>query len=147
MGPQGPWHPGASTPPVAQSQHISLLCSSISVPGHDLQTQSRQYGSEPARDIVQSHAFAGTVDATFYLSTNHTERDSMLEWLHLAVNPHSHKANYYDSYADQSMFIYQLSSVGATRTLDFDERSSDILRGGTGEGYMKEAYGLSLIHI
>ena len=141
VGDQGPWHPGSGTASTAPSQHISLLCNSISLPGHDLQTQSRQYGSEPARDMVQSHAFAGTVDATFYLSTTHTERDLILDWLHLAVNPYSHKANYYDSYANQSMFIYQLSSVPATRTLTFDERSSDILRGGTGEGYMKEAYG------
>ena len=115
---------------------VNIFCNSISLPGHDLQTQSRQHGSEPARDIVQSHAFEGTVDATFYLSTTHTERDNMLEWLHMAVNPHTHKANYYDNYANQSMFIYQLSSVPATRTLTFDERSSDILRAGRSEGYL-----------
>ncbi len=130
VGDQGPWHPGSGTASTAPSQHISLLCNSVSLPGHDLQTQSRQHGSEPARDIVQSHAFAGTVDATFYLSTNHTERDLILDWLHLAVNPHTHKANYYDNYANQSMFIYQLSSVGVTRTIEFDERSSNILQGG-----------------
>ena len=58
---------------------VNMFCNSVSVPGHDLQTQSRQHGSEPARDIVQSHAFAGTVDATFYLSTKHTERNLMLD--------------------------------------------------------------------
>ena len=130
VGDQGPWHPGSGTASTSPSQHISLLCNSISLPGHDLQTQSRQYGSEPARDVVQSHAFAGTVDATFYLSTKHTERDNILEWLHMAVNPHTHKANYYDNYANQSMFIYQLSSAPATRTVTFDERSSNILQGG-----------------
>ena len=141
VGDQGPWHPGSGTASTSPSQHISLLCNSISLPGHDLQTQSRQYGSEPARDVVQSHAFAGTVDATFYLSTKHTERDNILEWLHMAVNPHTHKANYYDNYANQSMFIYQLSSVPATRTLTFDERSSDILRaGGQNEGYLRGSH-------
>ena len=114
---------------------VNIFCNSISLPGHDLQTQSRQHGSEPARDIVQSHAFAGTVDATFYLSTKHTERNLFLDWLHLAVNPGTHKANYYDNYIGK-LEIYQLSSVPATRTLTFDERSSDLLRGGRSEGYL-----------
>ena len=119
---------------------VNIFCNSISLPGHDLQTQSRQHGSEPARDIVQSHAFAGTVDATFYLSTKHTERNLFLDWLHLAVNPGTHKANYYDNYIGK-LEIYQLSSVPATRTLTFDERSSDILRaGGQNEGYLRGSH-------
>jgi hypothetical protein len=131
-----PRHGGTSTlmwP--SNMKTVNLFCNGVSVPGHDLQTQSRQHGSEPARDIVQSHAYEGTVDATFYLSTNHMERDLMLDWLHQAVNPHTHKANYYDNYIGK-MEIYQLSSVGATRTLTFDERSSDILRAGRSEGQL-----------
>ena len=38
------------------NQQINLNCDSVTMPSHDLQTQSVQYGSEPARDIVTSHA-------------------------------------------------------------------------------------------
>ena len=122
-------------------RQLNLHCDSVSMPGHDLQTQSRQYGSEPARDIVTSHAFEGMLTASFYLDTALHERRIYEVWQSLAVSKVTHKANYYDDYADASMEIYQLSSAEPTLKIAFDERSSDILRGGTGEGYMKEAYG------
>ena len=47
-------------------QQINLNCDSVTMPSHDLQTQSVQYGSEPASDVVTGHAFAGTISASFY---------------------------------------------------------------------------------
>ena len=79
------------------------------MPGHDLQTQAQQHGSAPVRDMVTSHAFAGNISASFYLSDDLKERHFFEQWQRLAVNVESHKANYYDDYIG-SMEIFQLSN-------------------------------------
>ena len=102
-------------PPVLHSvqtqygQQITLHCNSVSMPGHDLQSQKVQYGSEPAYDMVTSHAYADTINASFYLSEDLKERHFFEQWQRLAVNIESHKANFYDDYIG-SMEIYQLSN-------------------------------------
>jgi len=88
---------------------VNLFCKSIEMPGHDLQTQSQQHGSAPARDMVTGHAFAGTINASFYLSDDLKERHFFEQWQRCAVNAESHKANYYDDYIG-SMEIKQLSN-------------------------------------
>ena len=55
-------------------EQINLHCDSVSMPGHDLQSQSVQHGSAPARDMVQSHDYAGNISASFYLDSNLRER-------------------------------------------------------------------------
>ena len=122
------------------SQRLSLNCELVNWPGHDLQVQSRKHGNEPEYKLVQSHGFEGTITASFYMSVNHRERLLMEFWQELAVNRFTHKANYYNEYCG-SMELYQLGSAKATETITFDERSSDILRGGRKEGYEAEAYG------
>ena len=89
---------------------INLNCDSVTMPSHDLQTQSVQYGSEPARDIVTSHAFAGTINASFYADKYLRERQILEMWQKMAVNMVNHKANYYDEYIGK-MHIYQLGSL------------------------------------
>ena len=91
------------------ARQLTLHCNTLGWPGHDLQTQSRKLASEPGIEMVQSHAFAGTVSATFYLDTEHSERFLFEQWQELAVNRYTHKANYYNDYIGQ-MEIYQLSS-------------------------------------
>ena len=88
---------------------IELFCSSVEMPGHDLQTQQIQHGSAPVRDMVTSHGFEGTINATFYLSEDLKERHFFEQWQRLAVNVESHKANFYDDYIGE-MEIYQLSN-------------------------------------
>jgi len=122
------------------SRRLSLNCELVNWPGHDLQVQSRKHGNEPEYKLVQSHGFEGTITASFYMSVNHRERLLMEFWQELAVNRFTHKANYYNEYCG-SMELYQLGSAKATETITFDERSSDILRGGRKEGYEAEAYG------
>ena len=39
---------------------VNINCDTISMPGKDMQTQEVQYGSEPTRSMVQTHAYAGT---------------------------------------------------------------------------------------
>ena len=89
---------------------INLNCDSVTMPSHDLQTQSVQYGSEPARDMVTSHAFAGTINASFYADKYLRERQILEMWQKMAVNMVNNKANYYDEYIGK-MHIYQLGSL------------------------------------
>lgn len=91
------------------NKQLVLQCSSVSMPAHDLQTQNRAYGSEPGREMVQTHGYAGTIDCSFYLSTDLREKHYFELWQSLAVDNFTHKANYYDDYIG-SMEIYQLSS-------------------------------------
>ena len=93
------------------ARQLTLHCNTLGWPGHDLQTQSRKLASEPGIEMVQSHAFAGTVSATFYLDTEHSERFLFEQWQELAVNRYTHKANYYNDYIGQ-MEMYQLGADG-----------------------------------
>ena len=67
-------------------QQLSLHCNSISMPGHDLQAQDMQHGSAPGRQIVQSHDYAGTIAASFYLDSHLRERHYFEKWQKMAVS-------------------------------------------------------------
>ena len=96
-------------------RQVNIHCDTVTMPGVDLQTQDIQYGSEPTRNMVTSHGFAGNIVATFYADKYLRERQFFELWQKLAVNTISHKANYYDNYVGK-MHIYQLGSnfVGAS---------------------------------
>tara|TARA_B110000977_G_scaffold172393_1_gene224746 strand:- start:415 stop:1035 length:621 start_codon:yes stop_codon:yes gene_type:complete len=94
---------------------LTLHCDSVSMPGHDLQTQSIQYGSEPAVDMVTGHGYEGLIQASFYLDTRLNEKRIFEIWQEQACSTSTHKANYYDDYIG-SMEIHQLSSTGALTT-------------------------------
>ena len=89
------------------AQQLTLHCNSISMPGHDLQAQDMQHGSAPGRQIVQSHDYAGTIAASFYLDSHLRERHYFEQWQKMAVSTTTHKANYYNDYIG-SMEIFQL---------------------------------------
>ena len=91
-------------------QQVNLHCDSISMPGHDLQAQEVQHGSSPARSMVQAHAFAGNINATFYADKYLRERHFFEAWQKMAVDMVTHKANYYDDYVGK-MQIFQLGSL------------------------------------
>ena len=97
-------------------RQLNIMCDSVVMPGVDLQTQEIQYGSEPTRNMVTSHGFAGNIVATFYADKYLRERQFFEFWQKLAVNTISHKANYYDNYVGK-MHIYQL---GADSEVDRD---------------------------
>ena len=90
-------------------RQVNIHCDSIEMPGHDLQTQSVQYGSAPAVDMVQAHAFAGQITASFYADKYLRERTFFEQWQKMAVNMVTHKAKYYNDYIGK-MHIYQLGS-------------------------------------
>jgi len=110
----GPSNPNANTMQDLSKQigrQVNLHCSSVSLPGHDLQAQDQQHGSAPGRQIVQSHDYNGTISATFYLDIHLKERHFFEAWQKMAVNNNTHKANYYDDYIG-SMEIFQLDGNG-----------------------------------
>ena len=90
-------------------RQINIHCETVSMPGRDLQSQAVQYGTDIARDMVQSHAFAGNIEASFYADKYLRERHFMEAWQNLCVDPVSHTAGYYDDYVGK-MHIYQLGS-------------------------------------
>ena len=97
-------------------RQVNIMCDTVTMPGVDLQTQEIQYGSEPARNHVTSHGFAGNIVATFYADKYLRERQFFEMWQKHVVNTVSHKANYYDDYVGK-MHIYQL---GADSEVDRD---------------------------
>ena len=107
------------------ARQLTLHCNTIGWPGHDLQTQTLKLASEPGIEMVQSHAFAGTVSATFYLDTEHSERFLFEQWQELAVNRYTHKANYYNDYIGQ-MEIYQLSSEEGAEIRTYGTKVHDV---------------------
>ena len=90
-------------------RQINIHCDSVSMPGKDLQTQDVQYGSEPTRSMVQTHAYAGNIEASFYADKYLRERQFFEAWQKMCVGEYTHKAKYYDDYVGK-MHIYQLGS-------------------------------------
>jgi len=88
---------------------VNINCDTISMPGKDLQTQEVQYGSEPTRSMVQTHAYAGLIEASFYADKYMRERQFFEAWQKMCVGEHTHKAKYYDDYIGK-MHIYQLGA-------------------------------------
>jgi hypothetical protein len=138
-------------PPVLHSvqtqygQQITLHCNSVSMPGHDLQSQKVQYGSEPAVDMVTSHAYADTINASFYLDTRLNERRVFELWQEAACDTATHKANYYDDYVG-AMEIHQLSSTGALSLGPFEFAAEGIDRL-TGDSTAKTTYAIRAIEV
>ena len=95
---------------------INLHCDSITMPGHDLQSQTiDHYG--PSREIVTGHGFTGTINATFYADKFLRERHFFELWQKMAVNMINHKVGYYNDYIGK-IHIYQLGSIAAVGDRD-----------------------------
>ena len=90
-------------------RQVNINCDSIVMPTKQMSTQAVQYGSEPTRDMVQTHEFPGTITASFYADKYLRERQFFEAWQKMCVGEHTHKANYYDSYIGK-MHIYQLGA-------------------------------------
>ena len=101
-------HPGGP-----ERANVNLHCNAISMPGHDLKQITQQFGSEPAREMVTHHSFAGNIAATFYIDAGHETKSWFDKWQEMTVNPITHKAQYYDQYIGE-MNIYQLSGNNRT---------------------------------
>ena len=101
-----PGHPGGST-----NNTINLHCSTITMPGHNLEQQTQKLGSEPAIEIVQGHEYAGNITATFYLDANLETKSWFDKWQEMTFDRDTHKVKYYETYIGE-MNIYQLGNDG-----------------------------------
>ena len=106
-------NPGGETMIDLASQmgtQLNIHCDSVSMPGKDLVTQKKQFGNEPEVDMVVGHAYAGTINASFYADKYLRERQFIELWQKMAISNTSNEANYYDDYTGK-MQIYQLGSL------------------------------------
>jgi len=99
-------HPGGST-----NNTINLHCSTITMPGHNLEQQTQRFASAPAIEIVQGHRYAGNITASFYLDASLDTKSWFQAWQELSFDPESHKAQYYNNYIGK-LNIYQLGANG-----------------------------------
>ena len=109
--------PGRAFPDALKGpqRNIQLQCNTVAMPGVDLQTQSVQYGSAPAKDMVTYHEYEGTITTSFYLDASLDTKRFFEIWQDTAINPITHKARYYDDYVGV-MKIFQLGGEGGWRT-------------------------------
>jgi hypothetical protein len=105
------------------TRQISLLCDTVAMPGHDLQTHSAKYGTGLATMMVDGHGFEGTIATTFYMDENLETKSYFELWQHMAVNKDTNKVSYYKdengnpNYAG-TMEIYQLGGGGRTHGME-----------------------------
>ena len=90
-------------------QQINIHCDSVTMPGHDLNTETVTDSLLP-REVVTGHGYQGTFDATFYADKYLRERTYLELWQKLAANTLNHKVGYYKDYVGK-MHIYQLGSL------------------------------------
>jgi len=107
------------------TRDLNLMCDTITMPGHDIQTQTRQFGSEPASHLSTSHGFEGTIESTFYMSENMREKSYFNLWQEMAVHQDTHKARYYKNEDGQynyagKMKIFQLGGKGRTAGIEVE---------------------------
>ena len=89
-------------------QQINIMCDSISMPAHDLQSEEHiTYG--PPSQIVTGHGFTGTIGASFYADKFLRERHFFEMWQKMAVNMRTHRVGYLKDYAGKIQ-IFQLGS-------------------------------------
>ena len=89
-------------------QQVNVHCESISMPAHDLQSETIDHFGPP-RQMVTGHGFTGTIGATFYGDKFLRERHFFELWQKAAVDMVNHKAGYYDDYVG-TLQIFQLGS-------------------------------------
>jgi len=107
------------TPPfdndIAKNRNVSLLCDSIVMPGHTLDSASVKYGTAVATEMVTGHGYAGTIDGTFYLDAELDVKSFFDLWQESAVDTKTNAVTYYRNAEGKfnyvgSMEIYQLDA-------------------------------------
>ena len=97
------------------AREMSLLCDTIVMPGHDLQTHSAKYGTGIATEMVTGHGYEGTIEATFYCDVDMGIKTYFEKWQEQAISTTRNTVRYYKdnsgnyNYAG-TMKIYQLGS-------------------------------------
>ena len=114
------------TPPAgvgtkSMQETTNLFCSSITMPGHDLQTSTVKHGTEINREHVVGHGYEGTIEATFYLDQELDLKSYLDSWQEAAISTTRNTVSYYKNNSGQhnyvgSMQIFQLGSKSTGQT-------------------------------
>jgi hypothetical protein len=113
--------PAGANLPREQTETLGLFCSSITMPGHDLQTSTIKHGTEINREMVVGHGYEGTIEATFYLDQELDLKTYLDNWQEAAVSTTRNTVSYYKNDSGQhnyvgSMQIFQLGSKSTGQT-------------------------------
>ena len=122
------------------SNDVNIFCDSIMMPGHDLNTSAVKFGTEVETQMVTSHAYTGTIDATFYLDHNLDLKEYFDAWQEQAVSTDRNNVSYYKNQSSGnedgtfnyvgSMEIYQLTSM---KTIITNQTTREDTTGGSGD--------------
>ena len=110
----------------AKTREVQLLCDTIIMPGHTLDSASVKYGTAVATEMVTGHAYEGTIEATFYLDQELDVKSFFDTWQESAVDTETNTVSYYKNKDNKhnyvtSMQIYQLGSKSRQKTnINFD---------------------------
>ena len=113
--------PAGANLPKEQTETLGLFCSSITMPGHDLQTSTVKHGTEINREMVVGHGYEGTIEATFYLDQELDLKSYLDSWQEAAISTTRNTVSYYKDASGQhnyvgSMQIFQLGSKSRGQT-------------------------------
>ena len=99
------------------SKIISVMCDSVAMPGHDLQTKAVKFGTALPREMVTGHAYEGTIATTFYIDSQFDLKSYFDVWQEQAVRAQTgrNEVSYYKDNKGNfnyvgSMKIFQLGS-------------------------------------
>ena len=112
--------PAGANLPKEQTETLGLFCSSITMPGHDLQTSTIKHGTEINREMVVGHGYEGTIEATFYLDQELELKTYLDKWQEAAISTTRNTVSYYEvdglkQYVG-TMKIFQLGSKSSGQT-------------------------------
>jgi len=112
--------PAGANLPKQQTETIGLFCNTISMPGHDLQTNPIKHGTEINREMVVGHGYEGTIEATFYLDQELELKTYLDKWQEAAISTTRNTVSYYEvdgvkQYVG-TMKIFQLGSKSSGQT-------------------------------
>ena len=112
--------PSGANLPTEMTRTISLFCNTISMPGHDLQTNAVKHGTEINREMVVGHGYEGTIEATFYLDQELELKTYLDKWQEAAISTTRNTVSYYEvdglkQYVG-TMKIFQLGSKSSGQT-------------------------------
>ena len=113
--------PAGANLPKEQTETIGLFCNTISMPGHDLQTNPIKHGTEINREMVVGHGYEGTIEATFYLDQELDVKSYLDSWQEAAISTTRNTVSYYKNASGDhnyvgSMQIFQLGSKSTGQT-------------------------------
>ena len=93
---------------LAMGNRLSLMCSSVSLPGRSIASTPDKNAAGPMREIPYESLYASEISMTFYLGKDLWERRIFETWMDTIIDPVSGRLGYYKDYASE-MYMYVLN--------------------------------------